>query len=122
MSMATGKTQVSMDALRKTVSLGREPHFGDAPSNAQLMEMVLALSAEVCVLRDRLDTHEQLADAGKPLTTDEVEAFEVTPERLDVRSGFRQRLLAKVFRPIRQAAARDLLSRHAKNATNQAAE
>lgn len=122
MSMATGKTQVSMDELRKTVSLGREPHFGDAPSNAQLMEMVLALSAEVCVLRDRLDTHEQLAEAGKPLTTDEVEAFEVTPDRLDARSGLRQRLLAKIFRPIRQAAARDLLSARGENTQTQAAE
>lgn len=122
MSMATGKTQISLEELRKTVSLGREPDFGDAPSNDQLMEMVLALSAEVCVLRDRLDTHEQLAQAGKPLTSDEVEAFEVTPERLEVRSGLRQRLLAKVFRPIRQAAARDLLSARGENTRSDVAE
>lgn len=109
MSMATGSAQISLEELRKTVSLGREPDFGDAPSNAQLLEMVLALTAEVSVLRDRLDTHERLAAQNDAPTIASVEAFDLTPDVMEARSTMRQRLLAKLFRPIRQAAARDLL-------------
>lgn len=112
MSMATGTSQISLEALRKTVSLGREPDFKEAVSSDQLLEMVLALAAEVSVLRDRLDTHERVAQTGDLPTLERVEDYTLSPEVFEARSGFRQRLLDKIFRPVRQAAARDILSKH----------
>lgn len=115
MSMATGTSQLSLEELRKTVSLGREPDFENAVSSDQLLEMVLALAAEVSVLRDRLDTHERLADAGDLPKSALIEDYTITPEVFEARSGLRQRLLDKIFRPVRQAAARDILTKHADN-------
>lgn len=109
MSMATGTMQTSPEDLRKTVSLGREPEFTDGPSNDKLFEMVLALSAEVSVLRDRLDTHERLAQSNMLPTPEAVEAFDASADVMAARSQQRQSLLTKVFRPIRQAAVRALL-------------
>lgn len=111
MSMATGSAQTATQDLRKIVSMGREPQFGDQPGNDQLLEMVLALSAEVSVLRDRLDVHERLAQGGEAPTQEAVDAFKPSPEVSAYRSKRRTAFLAKLFRPIRQAAARDLLAR-----------
>ncbi|MEM6682938.1 MAG: hypothetical protein AAF607_11940 [Pseudomonadota bacterium] len=111
MSMATGSSQVDLEDLRKTVSLGREPEFSNQPGNDQLLEMVLALSAEVSVLRDRLDAHERLADAGALATPQAIDEYEPTETVSQQRSARRARFLAKLFRPLRQAAARDLFAR-----------
>ncbi|MEM1019669.1 MAG: hypothetical protein AAGJ09_04165 [Pseudomonadota bacterium] len=111
MAMATGSTNTPIETLRKTVALGREPNFTAQPGNDQLMEMVLALAAEVSVLRDRLDAHERLADAGQAPTPTAVDAYEPPVEVGDLRSQRRATLLSKLFRPIRQAALRDLFEK-----------
>jgi len=111
MSMATGSAQLQTEDLRKTVSMGREPNFKDQPGNDHLMEMVLALSAEISVLRDRLDTHERLAEASTAPTPEAVESYVPDDAASGQRSAWRSAFLAKLFRSIRQAAARDLLER-----------
>ncbi len=73
-----------------------------------LTEMVLALSAEVCILRDRIDTHERLADLGKPLTLENTEDFEPDQEVMAFRSEQRQKVIAKVLRVFRENITRDI--------------
>ena len=85
---------------------GRDPQFHDSPTNAELMEMVLALTAEVSVLRDRLDTHEQLAAQGQASDAQAVEAFQASDEVTDARSAQRTKLLSKVLRPLKVNAAK----------------
>ena len=85
---------------------GRDPQFPDSPTNAELMEMVLALTAEVSVLRDRLDTHEQLASSGQSIDADAVEAFQADEDVADARSAQRTKLLSKVLRPLKVNAAK----------------
>ncbi|KQS04120.1 hypothetical protein ASG11_07570 [Sphingomonas sp. Leaf357] len=75
-----------------------------------VMIMLVALMSEVSALRDRLDTHEAVADLGGSVTTAAIEAYELTPERHAAREENRQAMLKRVLRVIteeRDAAAFD---------------
>lgn len=64
------------------------------------MMALVALLSEVSALRDRLDTHEAVADLGGTATTAAIEADELTPERHLVREANRQAMLKRVLRVI----------------------
>ena len=64
------------------------------------MVMMIALMGEVSALRDRLDTHEAVADLGGAPTTQAVEAYELTEARRTVREANRQAMLKRVLRAI----------------------
>ena len=66
----------------------------------KLMIMFVALMSEVSALRDRLDTHEALAEAGGNATTTAVEAFAMTRERHLQREAGRHAMLTRVLRAI----------------------
>ena len=53
----------SNDPARERVQyvLNGRPAFFDDPAVDKLLAMNMALLGEICVLRDRLDTHERLA-------------------------------------------------------------
>ncbi|UVO50492.1 hypothetical protein M0208_08165 [Sphingomonas sp. SUN019] len=76
----------------------------------QVMIMLVALMSEVSALRDRIDTHEAVADLGGTATTDAIEAYELTPERHAAREAKREAMLKRVLRVVteeRDAAATD---------------
>jgi hypothetical protein len=91
---------------RVWVAKGKQPKFHDDRAIDQLMAMVTALTAEVSILRDRLDTHERIAEARKLYRKDDVEGFQATPTVVAERSAQRQRLLRKVFRVLKEDLAR----------------
>ena len=76
----------------------------------KMMVMFIALMSEVSALRDRLDTHEAVAEIGGAVTTSAIEAYELTPERHMEREANRQAMLSRVLRAIteeREAAIED---------------
>lgn len=86
------------------------PHYLDATDNDQLLIMLVALMSEVSALRDRLDTHEAVAELGGAITSVAIEAYELTPERAAVREANRAAMLKRVLRVVteeRDAAATD---------------
>jgi hypothetical protein len=88
------------------VAKGKQPQFHEDRAIDQLMAMVTALTAEVAILRDRLDTHERLAEAGKTPKRGEVDAFIPDTGVMADRSAQHQRLLRKVFRVLKEDLAR----------------
>ncbi len=66
----------------------------------KLMFMLITLMSEVSSLRDRIDTHEGVAETGKPVTTAEVEAYQLTEPRRAVREKQRHDMLHRVMRVI----------------------
>jgi hypothetical protein len=62
--------------------------------------MIVALCGEIAVLRERLDTYEQLAAQGKLPDPDSIEAFSPDLSLEDIREKDRQALLSRVFRVI----------------------
>jgi hypothetical protein len=85
---------------------GRPIPFHDGPTNDQLMAMVMALTVEVSILRERLDTHERVSEAKGGFGTADVEAYNADDEALAYRTGFRNRIMHKVFRTLRAEMAR----------------
>jgi hypothetical protein len=60
--------------------------------------MILALSAEVSALRERLDTHERLADAGQLPALASVEAYQAPDAVEATRAAARRALIDRVMR------------------------
>lgn len=62
--------------------------------------MMMSLMTEVSALRDRIDTHEALAEKGLVATTDAVERYELDIERRASREIRRDDMLGRVLRVI----------------------
>jgi hypothetical protein len=90
---------------RHRVHKGRRAVPGPDARVDTLLGMVLALTSEVAVLRERLDAHERLSAAGRPNTPADVNDYvpDETAER--ERAVQRQRLIDKVCRPLIAAGA-----------------
>lgn len=85
---------------------GRPSPFHDGPTKDQLLSMVMALTVEVSILRERLDTHERVSEAKGGFGTSDVEAYNADNEANAQRSSLRSRIMHKVFRILRQETAR----------------
>ena len=69
--------------------------------------MVTALTGELAITRERLDTLERLVEKAGILERADIETFEADAQQAEERHAIRQRLIAKAFRPLRDAAERD---------------
>jgi hypothetical protein len=85
---------------RLTVAKGRRHGPGSDPRIDTLMNMLMALMSEVSVLRERVDAHERLQAEGHFTGPESVDEY--TPDEAveKVRGSLRQRLIAKVCRPL----------------------
>lgn len=90
--------------LRHRVHKGRRVVPGPDPRVDTLLGMVMALTSEVAVLRERLDAHERLNRQGQAATPESVDGFLPDEQAQRERSAARQRLLDKVCRPLLAAA------------------
>lgn len=87
-------------APRNKTAKGPQPQLFANPDTDRLLAIVMALAGEVAVLRERLNTHEQLAAAGKPGTETNIEAYEADADTLAARDNWRAGYLERVFRAI----------------------
>jgi hypothetical protein len=81
---------------------------GQSPAEDRLIAMIAALASELAVMRDRLDTVERLAERAGVLTRPGIDAFVPDPDASAERDAVRRHLIAKTFRPLRDAAARSV--------------
>lgn len=79
---------------------------GQSAAEDRLLAMVAALASELAVLRDRLDTFERLADASGLVARAAIEDYHPDAAALADRDAQRQRLIAKIFRPLKDDAER----------------
>jgi hypothetical protein len=85
---------------RLTVHKGRREAPGVDTRVDTLIGMVLSLTSEVAVLRERIDAHERLAAAGAFNGPEAVDSYLPDAAAEAARAAQRQRLLAKVCRPL----------------------
>ena len=83
---------------RQRFAKGRRPFFMKDPDVDRLLAIAAALTAEVSVVRERLDTAERLAEQGLPATPANIEAYEPSPAVDAAREVMRAALLDRVFR------------------------
>ncbi len=100
---ATSRPAAASPALRHKLHKGRREVPGVDPRVDTLLGMVMALTSEVSVLRERLDAHERLGAASQPVTPEMVDHYVPDETVAKARAAMRQRLIDKVCRPMRAA-------------------
>jgi len=88
------------------IAKGRRPEFYEDPAIDQLFAIVTALTAEISVLCDRLDTVERLLDASGSVPAQAVEAYVPDEAAAALRAERRDELLRRVFAVLELYAAR----------------
>ena len=92
-------SDASLEA-RIRAAKGQRPMFFDDPSVDKLVAMLMALVAEVAVLRERLDTHERLAGMQNWATAESIEAFRADETVAAERAEWREAYVARIMRVI----------------------
>ena len=77
---------------------GKRPHFFDDPAIDQMMTFLIALTTELSVLRDRVDTLERLLDAKGTLSREAIEEYQPDAAAEKARAIGRDALIKRVFR------------------------
>jgi len=90
-----------MTVLQKKAR-GQRPEYFEDPAIDKVLSMVLALSGEVAVMRDRLDTVERLLEAGEPVTRDALDSYQPSKEVRAERDAWRDGFLDVVLRRVHQ--------------------
>jgi hypothetical protein len=81
---------------------GRRAQFYDDPAIDQLWAILLALTAEVSVAFDRIDTLERLLEQAGTLRPDEVEGYRPDESASEERNRRREALIQRVFQVLSQ--------------------
>lgn len=90
--------------LRYAKGPPRPRYLSGADADRAVM-MILALAAEVAVLRDRLDTHERLAESDERAATAAVEDYEPSPAVEAARHAARRALIDRITRVLLEPQA-----------------
>ena len=85
---------------RLRVAKGRRKPPGDDPRIDTLLSMVMALTSELSVLRERLDAHERLIPENQLTGPEAVDQYVPDDQANEDRAAQRQRLLDKISRPL----------------------
>jgi len=88
-------------ALPRTIRGGRQVFFED-PAVDKLVAMVLALSGEVWVLRERLAAVEGVAAAAGAFSGRDVERYEFSPAEAEQLGHLRREFIANLFRVLEE--------------------
>lgn len=81
---------------------GKRPAFFDDPAADRMLSMLTALTAEVSVMRQRLDTVERLLDSGAPVTRAAIEAYTPDAAAAQERGELIRDYIARVMRGVAQ--------------------
>jgi len=84
------------------VAKGKKPKYLDDRSIDNLMAMIMTLTQEISVLRDRLDTIEHLLDEKETISSNDIDSFEPSDDLVEQRKERRQLLIKRVLLPIQK--------------------
>ena len=79
---------------------GKRPYYFSNPDVDKLLSMVMALTGELAVTRDRIDTLERVASAKGLFSSDDIEAFELDEDAMQARAERHRTMLREVNRII----------------------
>lgn len=89
-------TSSSNDDPNRPFKLAR-PRQIDELTPDQVVAVVLRLSMEICVLRDRLSTHEQLLAEQNLLTPERIDEFRPSKDEASARKKARDELIESII-------------------------
>ncbi len=83
---------------------GKRPYFFDDPDVERVLSITMAVAGELAVLRQRLDTIEELLETRGRVTRADIEAFEPDPGHAERRGRWFQEYIARILRIVQQEA------------------
>ncbi len=81
---------------------GKQPIYLDNPHVDKLLAMVMALTGEVSVLRERLDTIERLLETKGNISIAEIESYQADEKVTQQREQWRDAYLERVLRVLEE--------------------
>ncbi|MGV0106905.1 hypothetical protein [Nostoc sp. DSM 114167] len=84
------------------IAKGKRPVYLENSQTDKLLAIVMALTGEVSVLHERLDTIERLLEVKGILSTSEIEAYEPDVQVAKEREQWRAEYIARVLRVIQE--------------------
>jgi hypothetical protein len=81
---------------------GKQPIYFDNPHIDKLLAIVMALTGEVSVLRERLDTIERLLETKGNVSIAEIESYQADENVTQQREQWRDAYLERVLRVLQQ--------------------
>ena len=84
------------------VAKGKKPRYLDDGSIDNLMAMIITLTQEISVLRDRIDTFEQILEDKNVILEKEFDEFIPSDDLETMRKNRRHQLLERVLLPIKK--------------------
>ena len=84
------------------VAKGKKPKYLDDGSIDNLMAMIMTLTQEISVLRDRMDTLERMLESKEIISTKEFDDFVPSDDLEMMRKDRRHELLERVLLPIKK--------------------
>mgnify|MGYP001422193881 FL=1 len=79
---------------------GKRPYYFSNPDVDKLLSMIMALTGELAIARDRIDTLERVAATKGLFSSDDIENFELDSSALQARAERHRQLLHEVNRII----------------------
>ena len=83
-------------------SKGKRPIYFEDPQSDKLLAIVMALTGEVAVLRERLDTLERLLASKGIVSISEIEAYQPDEQTANERSQWRAEYIGRVLRVVQE--------------------
>ena len=104
MSEDRGGDETPFDAVRLAgaKARGKRPYFFDDPDVERVLSITMAVAGELAVLRQRLDTIEELLETRGSVTRADIEAFVPEPDHAERRGRWYQEYLARILRIVQQ--------------------
>lgn len=85
-----------------TKSKGKRPYFFKDPDVERVLSVAMAIAGEVAVLRQRMDTIEELLAERGSITKADIDAFEPNQAQAEARGRWTQEYLTRVLRIVQQ--------------------
>lgn len=81
---------------------GKRPQYFDAPESERMLSILMAVVAEVSVVRERLDTIERLLDQKGTINRDDIESYTPDRDAAYERGLSTREYIARVMRGVQQ--------------------
>ena len=86
-------------------SKGKRPGFYADPAMDEAMSMIMVLSSELFVLRERLDTFEAIAAEKGVMLSEEIDSYEPSQDLAEHREARKQEFFVRLFYVANKRAA-----------------
>lgn len=96
--MSSEQSTEEVELQRK--AKGKRPYYFSNPDVDRLLSMVMALTGELAVTRDRLDTLERVAAEKGLFSAADIEAYELDDQALEARAARHRGIFREVTRII----------------------